>query len=133
VRVLQISTQSRQEFIDITALVRQIVLQAKIDNGVCLVFCPHTTAGLTINENADPLVRQDIIKHLEKLVPDNGGFSHSEGNSAAHIKASLLGSSVSVIIEEAKLRLGTWQGIYFCEFDGPRAREVYVNPIKSKA
>jgi secondary thiamine-phosphate synthase enzyme len=90
------------------------------------VFCPHTTAGLTINENADPAVKADIIKYLEKLVPENSRFSHSEGNSDAHIKSSLMGNSLNIIIENSKLILGTWQGIYFCEFDGPRNREIYV-------
>jgi len=116
----------RSEFIDITSEVQRIVSKSKIKSSLCTVFCPHTTAGLTINENADSDVVADIINHLNKLVPESG-FKHSEGNSDAHIKASLMGSSLNIIIENGKLVLGTWQGIYFCEFDGPRERKVFVN------
>ena len=127
---LGLATTKRCEFIDITAKVEKVLSQKKIDKGVCVVFCPHTTAALTINENADPSVKKDIINHLGKLIPEGRGYSHSEGNADSHIKASLLGSSLNVIIEGGQLVLGTWQGIYFCEFDGPRNRKVYIKIIK---
>lgn len=128
--VINVTTRSRVEFIDITARVESIVRGLKISEGLCIVFCPHTTAGLTINENADPSVKSDVIGHLEELVPANRGYAHMEGNSDSHIKSSLLGPSLSVIIEKNTLALGTWQGIYFCEFDGPRSRKVWVKVIK---
>jgi secondary thiamine-phosphate synthase enzyme len=112
--------------------VEKIVKDAKIKEGICVIFCPHTTAGLAMNENADPSVQKDIIEHLEALVPADKNFSHSEGNSDSHIKSSLLGISLNVIIENGELVLGTWQGIYFCEFDGPRRRNVYVKLIGEK-
>jgi secondary thiamine-phosphate synthase enzyme len=129
--VIIIPTKSRSEFIDITAEVERIVSKSKT-NGVCTIFCPHTTAGLTINENADPDVVSDIQNLLNKLVPYTGNYKHSEGNSGAHIKASLMGSSLNVLIENGKLVLGTWQGIYFCEFDGPRSRQVYVDVFANR-
>jgi secondary thiamine-phosphate synthase enzyme len=129
---IEINTSKRTEFIDITHQVRKIVKDPKVKDGLCVVFCPHTTAALTINENADPSVQKDIIEHLEKLVPANKNYSHSEGNSDAHIKSAILGSSLNVIIEDGNLALGTWQGIYFCEFDGPRNRNVYVKVIGEK-
>ena len=97
-----------------------------MQNGICLVYCPHTTAGMTINENADPDVVTDLLFALDKTFPDRPEFRHMEGNSAAHLKASTMGSSVTVIVENGNLVLGTWQGIYFCEFDGPRTRKFYV-------
>jgi secondary thiamine-phosphate synthase enzyme len=123
---IEISTSKRTEFLDITSRVERIVKESKTKDGICIIFCPHTTAGLTINENADPSVKKDILSHLEELVPQNKNYSHSEGNSDAHIKSSILGSSLNVIIENGSLALGTWQGIYFCEFDGPRHRNIYV-------
>ncbi|MFB0527994.1 MAG: secondary thiamine-phosphate synthase enzyme YjbQ [bacterium] len=123
---LSIRTHSRSELMDITPLVRDIVHKSKIENGVCYVFVPHTTAGITINENADPSVRQDILTELDKLVPWQGDYSHLEGNAAAHIKASLVGSSETIPVEKGDLVLGTWQGVFFAEFDGPRRREVWV-------
>ena len=129
---IAINTKKRNEFIDITSQVKKIVRDSKIKEGLCVVFCPHTTAALTINENADPSVQKDIIEHLEKLVPAHKNYSHSEGNSDAHIKASLLGSSLNVTIEDGSLALGTWQGIYFCEFDGPRSRQIYVKITEVK-
>jgi len=129
-KTIRISTKKREEFIDITKDVDKILSQTKIDSGLCIVFCPHTTAALTINENADPSVRGDIVNHLGKLIPEGKGYSHLEGNSDSHIKASILGSSLNIIVEGGRLVLGTWQGIYFCEFDGPRSREVYVKAIK---
>jgi secondary thiamine-phosphate synthase enzyme len=127
-----VRTSRRVEFIDITSEVRKHLEIRNVGNGICVVFCPHTTAGLTINENADPSVTEDIIRHLQKLVPQNGSFSHSEGNSDAHIKSSLMGSSLNIIVADEKLMLGTWQGIYFCEFDGPRNRQVFVKIIGEK-
>lgn len=123
---LQLHTTSRTEFIDITAQVKNIVRRLKAENGTCLVYVPHTTAGITINEHADPDVVADMAAALDKMVPRDDGYRHAEGNSAAHIKAAMMGSSASVILDKGALRLGTWQGIFFAEFDGPRAREVWV-------
>ncbi len=128
---LSIRTHSRSELMDITPLVRDVVHKSKIENGVCYVFVPHTTAGITINENADPSVRQDILAELNKLVPWQGDYSHLEGNAAAHIKASLVGSSETIPVEKGDLVLGTWQGVFFAEFDGPRRREVWVEITKT--
>lgn len=105
---------------------RDTVAESGVENGVCVVFCPHTTAGITINENADPDVVRDMLLGLDKAFPDRAEFLHAEGNSAAHLKASCVGSSATVIVENGRPLLGTWQGIYFCEFDGPRRRTVYV-------
>lgn len=123
---LTIRTSRRSEFIDITAEVAQVVRECGVVDGIVTVFVPHTTAGITINENADPSVVRDILSTLEKLVPAGVGYTHSEGNADSHIKASLMGSSVQVFVEGGRLALGTWQGIYFCEFDGPRTRHVWV-------
>ncbi|HEY3346102.1 MAG TPA: secondary thiamine-phosphate synthase enzyme YjbQ [Nitrospirota bacterium] len=124
-----IKTKNRVELIDITALVQKAVQESGIAEGTCTVFIPHTTAGVTINENADPDVVRDIEMHLAKLVPEHGGFRHGEGNSDSHIKALFTGASLTVIVDRNKLLLGTWQGIYFCEYDGPRDRQFYVNTI----
>lgn len=129
---LQISTHSQVEFIDITDTIQRVISDSKVSSGLCQIFIPHTTAAITINENADPSVRRDIINELNKVIPFDDNYHHSEGNSAAHIKSSLLGCSLTVIIEENRLQLGTWQGIYFCEFDGPRQRKVWVKIIKEK-
>lgn len=128
---LSIRTHSRSELMDITALVRDVIHKNKIENGICYVFVPHTTAGITINENADPSVRQDILVELDKLVPWQGDYTHLEGNAAAHIKASLVGSSETIPIEKGDLALGTWQGVFFAEFDGPRRREVWIKITKT--
>ena len=128
-KTIKISTKKREEFIDITRDVDKGISQTKIDSGLCIVFCPHTTAALTINENADPLVKKDIINQLGKLIPEGKGYSHLEGNSDSHIKASIFGSSLNIIVENGGLVLGTWQGIYFCEFDGPRQRKVWVKVV----
>lgn len=124
-----VETQRRKEMTDITAEVRKAVSAAGLENGAAVVFVPHTTAGVTINENADPDVRTDILFHMETLVPENTPFRHSEGNSDAHVQASLMGSSVTVIVEKGRLVLGTWQSIFFCEFDGPRTRQVLVQVL----
>lgn len=124
---IEVTTKSRDQFLNITNAVQDAVFHLGISTGVITVFTPHTTCGLTINENADPDVVNDILAHLDQAVPWNAEFyRHQGGNSAAHIKASLIGSSVSVIVENCKLKLGVWQAIYLCEFDGPRAREVWV-------
>jgi secondary thiamine-phosphate synthase enzyme len=123
---IEVSTQNRTDFIDITSEVQGIVKKSGLKEGQCFLFVPHTTAAVTINENADPSVVEDIDKELNKVIPFNDRYSHAEGNSAAHIKASLIGPEQMVFIENSSLKLGTWQGIYFCEFDGPRSRKVWV-------
>ena len=125
-RTIEVKTQAREELVDITARVREELASSGMKSGICYVYVPHTTAGVTINESADPSVKEDILMTLRKIVPDSLPYRHSEGNSPAHVKASLIGSSIKVIVEEAQLSLGTWQGIFFCEFDGPRNRRVYI-------
>lgn len=121
-----VRTSRRNEFVDITVQVRDALKEMKAGSGICLVFTPHTTAGITINENADPSVQSDMVKGLDSLAFNKVNFSHMEGNSDSHIKSSLIGCSEFIIVEDGKPVLGTWQGIYFCEFDGPRNRKVYV-------
>jgi len=123
---ISIKTAKRIDLIDITGQIQNIVSKSKAKDGICFVFCPHTTAGLTINENADPQVKRDIINTLDKLVPENAGYAHTEGNADSHIKSSLFGSTLTIFIEDGQLTFGTWQGIYFCESDGPRSREVWI-------
>lgn len=123
---IKVKTPKREVLINITSEINKIVRNTNINEGVCRVFVPHTTAGVTINENADPAVMKDIISYLNNLIPQRSGFSHMEGNSDAHIKSSLTGASLDVIIHKGKLVLGTWQGIMFAEYDGPRNRRVYV-------
>lgn len=132
-RVLSIAVESRQrtELIDVTQRVANALRETGLRSGALLVFATHTTAGVTINENADPSVRRDLLMALERLVPRSLPFAHLEGNSDAHVKAGLIGSSVVVPVVEGELRLGTWQGIYFCEFDGPRRRRLLVQPLLS--
>jgi secondary thiamine-phosphate synthase enzyme len=124
-----VSTGKANEMRNITRGVQAAVTESGILSGICTIFVPHTTAGVTINENADPDVVRDILMELNKIVPLRDGYQHMEGNSAAHIKASLFGFSQQVIVESGLLVLGTWQGIYFCEFDGPRQRQVYVKVV----
>ncbi len=126
---IKLKTKSRVELIDITHEVLSLLKKSKIKSGICVVFSSHTTAGVTINENADFAVKSDIINTLNKLIPENSGYSHLEGNSDSHIKSSLFGASLSIIIENNELQLGTWQGIYFCESDGPRQREIWIKFI----
>ena len=126
---LEVRTRSRTEFVDITSQVRQIVKKSGIREGICYLFVPHTTAGVTINENADPSVQQDMLMEMNKVVPFQDNYSHYEGNSAAHIKSSVFGNSLFVFIEDGSLVLGTWQGIYFCEFDGSRRRKIFVKIV----
>ncbi|MCI4445865.1 MAG: YjbQ family protein [Candidatus Aminicenantes bacterium] len=126
-----LQTTKKEEFIDITARVKNLIESLAVKNGLVSIFVPHTTCGLTINENADPDVKSDILLALRKAVPDNLAYAHLEGNSTAHIKASLVGSSVNLIIENGQLLLGTWQGIFLCEFDGPRTRKVWLKIIET--
>ena len=123
----------RNNWIEVTGNVRDLVRESGVRNWLCVVYCPHTTAGITINENADPDVVRDLIFALEKTYPDRAEFRHSEGNSAAHLKASVIGNSATVIIRDGRLLLGTWQGIYFCEFDGPRTRRFYIEILEANA
>jgi secondary thiamine-phosphate synthase enzyme len=118
-----------QDFYNITAQVREAVSKSGVSDGIAVVCCPHTTAGITINENADPDVVRDLLLGLDKAFPDRAEFRHSEGNSAAHLKASAIGSGATVIIDGGKLVLGTWQGVYLCEFDPPRSRKFYVKVL----
>lgn len=126
IKKFSLSTHSRSELIDISSQVEDIVKEARVEEGTCRVFVPHTTAGILINEGADPSVRRDILNQLDKIIPWSGDYQHREGNSPAHIKASLVGSSETIFVEKSQLVLGTWQAIYFCEFDGPRHRQVIV-------
>jgi secondary thiamine-phosphate synthase enzyme len=126
---ITIKTNTQTQILDITAHVQKIVSESGIAEGLCCVFVPHTTAGVTINENADPSVKQDIVMELNKVIPFDDNYNHLEGNSAAHIKASIIGSSVNVPVKNNYLLLGTWQGICFCEFDGPRRRHFYVKIV----
>ena len=128
---IAISTSSRSQLVDITDQVQQAVAESGVIEGLCYLWVPHTTAGITINENADPSVARDILTELDKLVPWDDGYQHSEGNSAAHVKSTLVGCEKTLIIENGKLALGTWQGVYFCEFDGPRKRQVWVKILSS--
>lgn len=123
---IAVPTNARAEMIDITAAVEEAVGASGVKSGLCVVLVPHTTAAVTINENADPDVQRDILTHMETVAPYDAAFRHNEGNSAAHIKASLFGPSVTVPVEEGRLCLGVWQGIYFCEFDGPRQRQAWI-------
>ncbi len=127
---LNVKTAGRTDLVDITAMVAAVVKKSGVKSGLCYVYVPHTTAGVTINENADPAVRDDIQMVLDKLIPWSGGYAHSEGNSAAHVKASLMGFTATIPVERGQMLLGTWQGVYFCEFDGPRSRKVLVKVVE---
>ena len=127
IKEIKISTSGSQELVDITPQVKQAIKDFNIKEGICIVYCPHTTAGITINENADPSVVHDVLLTLEELIPQNRpGYRHGEGNSDAHTKSSLIGCSERILIRDGRGVLGTWQAIYFCEFDGPRNRKVIV-------
>ncbi|UOE93518.1 secondary thiamine-phosphate synthase enzyme YjbQ [Alkalihalobacillus sp. LMS39] len=128
-----LSTNKRDEMIDITSKVQDYILEKNVKNGMITIYCPHTTAGITINENADPDVVKDMLMRLDEVYPwEHPKYRHLEGNSASHLKASTVGSSQTVIIKDGRLLLGRWQGIYFCEFDGPRTREYYVKLLIDK-
>jgi len=131
IETFEVRTSAKTDLIDITRSVRETIRKMGARHGVCFIFIPHTTAAITINENADPSVRRDILMALNKIVSTEDRYQHSEGNSPAHIKASLLGSSEIVFLESGNLVLGTWQGIFFCEFDGPRNRTVYVKVLET--
>jgi len=126
---LDVVTTQRQQFVDITDEIQTVVDRSGITNGICIVYVPHTTAAVTINENADPDVMSDVAEFLDKIIPRNGRYAHVEGNSDAHIKSSFVGCSQIVPISDMRLALGRWQGIYFCEFDGPRPRQVLVTVV----
>ena len=133
-RTIDVRTDRRTEFVEITADVRRVVREAGLTDGAVLVYCPHTTAAVTVQENADPDVVHDLLLWLNKHIPkDVAGFRHAEGNSDAHLKSSLVGPSVLVPVAGGELVLGTWQGVYFCEFDGPRRREVKVQTVGNKS
>jgi secondary thiamine-phosphate synthase enzyme len=126
---IEIRTRTQEESVDLTAEVGRLVAASGVTSGVCVVTVPHTTAGITVNENADPDVRADMAMVLRRIVPDSLPYTHGEGNSPAHVKASLVGSSVTLIVESGRLKLGTWQGVFFCEFDGPRPRQAWVQVV----
>ncbi|RLB08498.1 MAG: YjbQ family protein [Deltaproteobacteria bacterium] len=128
--LISIRTNTRVEMLDITDMVQKKITEEGIKDGACICYVPHTTAGITINEGADPAVCEDIIQKLNELVPRSNRYKHLEGNADSHIKATLVGSSVVVIIEDGRLVLGTWQRIFFCEFDGPRTRKVWIKFLK---
>ncbi len=123
---ISVRTDSRNQLIDITRKIQKLIDDSDVKDGMAIIFVPHTTAAVTINENADPSVKDDILSYLERLIPKESGFRHTEGNSDAHIKAILVGSEIIVFFSDGRLELGTWQGIYFCEFDGPRSRKIMV-------
>jgi secondary thiamine-phosphate synthase enzyme len=126
---MSVRTGSRTEFLDLTSQIQEVVRLSGVAQGLCHIFVPHTTAGVTINENADPSVKADILMVLNKIISDRESYRHAEGNSPAHIKASLIGPQLTVMVSEGRLLLGTWQGIYFCEFDGPRSRKLHVKVV----
>ena len=129
-RTFSVSTSERVDLVEITSTVAQEVAKSGVGTGTVTIYVPHTTCGVTINESADPDVARDIKMHLAKLVPQDGGFKHYEGNSDSHIKTSMIGSSENIIFESGKLVLGTWQGIFLCDFDGPRTRKVYIKIVE---
>ena len=128
-KTLTVRTSSRNEMIDVTDRIAELVRQQKVADGMVIVYVPHTTAAVTINENADPDVKADMLKKLSSLIPQREGYAHAEGNSDSHVKTSLVGNSTTVLVEDGELVLGRWQGIYFCEFDGPRERELHVKVV----
>jgi secondary thiamine-phosphate synthase enzyme len=128
---IKVSTRQRVQMIDITSQIQALVNKKAIEHGIAHVFCPHTTAAVTINENADASVQSDINETLSSLIPHRSDYAHTEGNADAHIKSAVIGSSRTVFVEAGRLNLGTWQGIFFCEFDGPRTREVWVKFLQT--
>jgi len=131
--LLKVNSEERNQFIDITARVQEAVSESGVLNGLCHIFVPHTTGAVTINENADPNVKFDMISTLNRLVPNDPTYRHIEGNSDAHVKSTLVGASETIAVNEGKLALGTWQAVYFCEFDGPRTRKVWINIIEGNS
>jgi secondary thiamine-phosphate synthase enzyme len=129
VKYINVKSRSRNEFIDITEMVQDAVKDSGVKNGICYLYVPHTTAGITINEGADPSVQRDIKHALSRLIPHEMNYAHREGNADAHIKSTIVGASVNVIIDDGKIILGTWQSIFFCDFDGPRHRRIAIQFI----
>mgnify|MGYP001036736060 CR=1 FL=1 len=129
IKQLRVKSNSRTELVDITQAVQRLVAESGIRSGICHIYVPHTTSGITINENTDPNVGRDILKELNKVIPFDDNYGHAEGNSAAHIKSTLVGVAKAVLVEDGRLALGTWQAVFFCEFDGPRDRRVLVKVI----
>ena len=129
---ITVRTRSREDMVDITPKLEEIVRKNNFKNGILYIYVPHTTAGITVNENADPSVKVDIMSKLSELVPRSGNYHHLEGNADAHIKASIVGSSLTIFVEGGRLVLGTWQGVFFCEFDGPRTRRCLVKFVGSE-
>jgi secondary thiamine-phosphate synthase enzyme len=129
-QTIDIKTTTREEMIDVTALVRSAIKQTGVSDGIACVYCPHTTAAVTMQENTDPDVKADLVGHMSRVVPRSGPFRHDEGNSDAHIKSSLVGPSLTVIVSGGRPILGSWQAIFFCEFDGPRDRKVLVKVVR---
>jgi secondary thiamine-phosphate synthase enzyme len=127
---LKIKTTQRNQLVDVTEKIQEAVKKSKVKEGICIVYCPHTTAAVTINENADPSVQADIIKKLNELVPAGAGYSHTEGNADAHIKSAIIGNSRIIPIKENRLALGAWEGCVFCEFDGPRDRRLLISILR---
>ncbi len=130
---VSVKTTERKQMLDVTGELRRMVKEKGLTDGLVVAYVPHTTAGITINENADPDVCRDILAHLGKMVPADSKFRHAEGNSDAHIQAGLIGSSVTVLVEDGRLVLGTWQSVFFCEFDGPRTRKLHIKPMPTAA
>ncbi len=130
IRQLRVKTNARTELVDITQGVQHLVAESGVRSGMCYIYVPHTTAAVTINENSDPNVGRDLLKELNKVIPFDDNYGHNEGNSAAHIKSSMIGVSRMVLVEEGRLALGTWQALFFGEFDGPRDRRVMVKVVK---
>ncbi len=130
--ILSVKTRERTELIDITSDINQLIQKSGVDQGLCMIYVPHTTAAVTINESADPSVKSDILMILNHIIPWEANYRHLEGNSPAHIKSTLVGSSELIAIENRRLSLGTWQGIFFCEFDGPRTRKVNVRIMEER-
>lgn len=130
IRQLRVKSNSRTELVDITQAVQRLVTESGVRNGVCSIHVPHTTAAITVNENSDPNVGRDILKELNKIIPFDDNYGHTEGNSAAHIKSSIVGVFLSLLVDEGRLVLGSWQALFFCEFDGPRERRVLVKVKK---
>ena len=130
--ILSVKTRERTELIDITSDINKLIQKSGVAQGLCMIFVPHTTAAVTINESADPSVKSDILKILNQIIPWEANYRHLEGNSPAHIKSTLVGSSELIAIENGRLILGTWQGVFFCEFDGPRTRKIHINFLQSQ-
>lgn len=127
--IIDVKTTTRTEMIDITALVRGAIRKSGVSNGLACVYCPHTTAGITLQENTNPAVKHDLIAHLNRLAPVDGDYQHAEENSDAHIKSTIVGASLTLIIDNGRPVFGTWQAVYFCEFDGPRSRRVMIRAV----